>query len=290
MAVTRQPAKWFRDSVARGRANDGAREAYEAAYRDAELAYLRQAVIDMRRLATGYEARDGFSLKRSELARLGALQLAKLKGNVQMFRREMSQPHIKVRARTKAQREALDQHTGAKNVVGRKFYIVHVEKPETTKIKIEVPKRGFPRVVEQRKFGAVTRTAKYFYFDDYGPKPVTFSDVAKIVPKMLEDMPEGHYVFVSSNYGAISTWMEKSVILRAIRSDWMGYDKFKRGREDRDSRGLAETLVGFKFVGTSEREADRESDEREKRRRAATIEKARAKARRAYAKKKARKQ
>ena len=265
MARTAQPAKWFRDSVARGRAN-GTEEA-EAAFRDREIEYLKAAIRDMRKLAKGYEAKDGYTLHRQDLTRLSGRKLAYLKGNVQMFRREMSQPHKIVRPRTAAQRKALDTHTGAKRVKGRKVYVVHVEKPETTDIKIETPKGKPPRVVEKRKFGAVTRTAKFFYFTDYtrnGERPATMAQIEKLLPKMLADMPAGNYVFVSSNYGNISTWMDRDVLLRAIRRDWMAYDKRPRSSEERDSRGLAETLVGFRFVGT-DAQADKELDDRQKR-------------------------
>ena len=260
-----QPAKWFRESVARGRATDT--ESLEASRRKQELKYLRDAVMDLRKFFKGYEAKDGYSLKPAALARISGAKLRRLKDDAKQLHREMSQPFVVARPRSGESKKAFATHTREKMDKRRKAYIVHVTDPKHTKVKAEKRKsvkgRKRPaRVKETLEIADVKRVNRYYYFSDYGPAPLSMDEVYKLVDKMMPDLPKGFYAFMSRSYGNISMSMDRNRLLREIQSTWMVYDKFKDMPGEKDSRGLAEDLIGLRLVATTVAGADLEYNNR----------------------------
>lgn len=260
-----QPAKWFRDSVARGRATDT--ESIEAGRRKQLLKSLRDSLVDVRRFFKGYEAKDGYSLKHGSLSRLTGAKLHRLKEDAKQLHREMSQPHLIVRPRTVESKRALATHTRVKPDKRRKAYVVHVTDPKHTTVSVEKrkPKKGRKRparVKEVLQVEDVKRVNRYYYFADYGPVPQSMEEIYKLVDVMMPDLPKGHYAFMSRNYGNISMSMDRNRLLREIQSTWMVYDKFKGAPGEKDSRGLAEDLIGLRLVATTVAGADLEYNNR----------------------------
>ena len=267
MAV-RRVSKWFRDSLRRGRAGMDERgfapfDAKETAWRKSQTRYLHDAVVELRRHFKGFEARDGYSLKSGALARLPLGRYEKIRRLALELRRELASPHKVVRPRSAKSKSVLYKHTRALMVKGRKSFIVHVPRPETTRVKVVGKKKK--RVSETRFVRGGRVETDYFYFADYARRaPRTIEEILRLTEKMLKDMPRGHYVMLSSQHGYIGAGMDKRLLLRAIEVDWLGYDAAPDPYSGvRDSRGLAETLIGFTRVASTADGARREYQERQ---------------------------
>lgn len=258
--VTPRAAKWYRESVAKGRRLG--RETDEAAWRRKQLKKLRDDVSLLRQHYKGFEARDGYSMQPGKLARLTPGRLNKLKLLARETHRELSQPYVVKRARSKKSKAALYKHTRAVKVKGRKTFLVHVPKPETTQVEVVGTKRKRVREVRKVKGGRVEE--QFFYFADYAKRaPKTMAQILRITERMLKDMPRGQYVMLSSTYGHIGTGMDRRLLLQAIETDWLGYDAAPDPRAGRkESRGLAATLIGYKLVATTADGSRREYEER----------------------------
>lgn len=260
MAVTRA-AKWFRQSVARGRARGT--ESDEAAFRRRELKSTRDSIVKLRSLYSGFEARDGYSLKPEKLARLPPQRLSKIKSRIRQYHVETSMPYKLVRPRSIAAYDALTRHTGAKRVKGRKAFVVHVAKPETTRVKVIIHKptrkRKTPRATVQitRKLKGARSIDRTYFFRDYSRRKIrSMADIADAVRRMVAELPRGYYCMISSDYGVISTPMPRDRLIEQVELEWSQYDV--RGHD----RGLAATLLGIKRVAMIGDEADREYEQR----------------------------
>ena len=236
------------------------REPEEAAFRAHEIRYLTDAIRQLRTFYRGFEARDGYALKPVTVARLSNALRDRITKMAKHLRRELASAHVIVRPRTTKSARALDKHTGSKPDGRRKLYVVHVEKPEVTRIRIQRgKKKSSPaHVQEVRKIKGGRFEARYFYFADYAKQmPVTMDGIYKIAERMLIDMPPGHYVMVSSEHGFIGTPMHKNLLLTQIVEEWSQYEKYGQ-----TGQGLARSLIGFRMVATTEDGARREYRER----------------------------
>lgn len=223
----------------------------------------------------GFEARNGYRLTGRKIP---AAKLRKLQVRARELRREMSQPYKVVRPRTKAATAALYRHTRAQRVKGRKSFLVHVAKPENTTI--EIVGRKVKRVREVRRVVGARVEQQHFYFADYGPAPKTMRAIERLARKMLPDMPRGRYVFSSGVYGDIGTSFDRDDLLYELRERWSIYDAAPSPETAmRESRGLAATLVGFRFVATTAEGARRQYAQRLSRRLRYQMAKAKAKGR-----------
>ena len=235
------------------------REAQEAAFRAHEIRYLIDATRQLRTFYRGFEARDGYALKPVTVARLSNAQRDRITKMAKHLRRELASAHVIVRPRTTKSARALDKHTGSKPSARRKAYVVHVEKPESTRIRIQRgKKKSSPaHIQEVRKIKGGRFEARYFYFADYAKRmPVTMDGILKVAKRMIVDMPLGFYVMLSNEHGFIGTPMHKNLLLKQLVDEWSQYEKYGTGT------GLARSLIGFRMVSTTEDGARREYRER----------------------------
>jgi hypothetical protein len=249
--VIKTPAKWFRESVKRGQRNEEV-EYNERERREREIKYLKGSIQFLRPLVKGFDAKDGYSLDRKKLVRLTGKKLQKLRDISAQFRREMSQPHKVVKVRDKKKIAALEKYTGAKRIVGRKAFVVHVVDPDNTEVKITSSKKGPAHFETIRKFGKSTISERYFLFSDYQKRqPMTMKEIERLVrTKMMPDMPAGFYFFYSKDYGLINGSVERDALVQELQEHWLTYDKFTT-RSTTDDRGLAESLLGFRWFKTA---------------------------------------
>lgn len=228
---------------------------------------LRASIKVVRQHFTGFDAKRGYSLSPAKLAKLTPKRLEKLKEHARQLRREMATPHKIVHPRDRAATEALYAHTGAKRIKGRKKFVVHTAKPDTTTIEMVGTKKK-KRVREVRKVAGARVEQQYFYFANYGRgTPRSMVSIRKRAAKMLKDMPPGYYVMKSKDYGNISVAMHRDELLEKIEADWLKYDaapqKTSRDLAKRkDSRGLPEDLIGFTLVALTEDGSRREYAQR----------------------------
>ena len=223
---------------------------YRAATGKADVAYIRESVKELRQFYTGFEARDGFSLRLDNLRRMSRKRYDRIRRMARQIRIEKSAAHVILAPRTPAERAALVKHTGAPAERNRKAWVVHVPNDRTTVVLRT--RKGVTRVVEVSKKSGAASKREYFYFTDYrrgGRRPKTMQAIYDTTKRMLNDMPEGLYLFVSRDFGFIASAMYKSEILREIERNWLIYDKFAIDRPD--SRGLAESLIGFARISTT---------------------------------------
>lgn len=246
----------------------------ESRRRDSEVEYIHDAIEQLRHYYTGFEAPDGYSLARRKIVRMPRGRIDRVKRLIAQIRRELTGTHVEVRVRTPEKKAALYRHTGERVEEGRKVFIVHVARPDITKVKVRASgvkiikvkgrkrKRRTPATVEEEQdVGGVRMYQRYFMFADYTKRrPITMDGILALVDRMLPDMPAGRYVFVSSVYGLISTAMNRDDLINRIERDWMMYDRIK-GDEN-----LAGTLLGFALIATTPEGSRREYTERMSRR------------------------
>lgn len=281
------PSPWFKTAIKQARELDADGDSIGAQLVrqkiELEKEYLKESIKLLRKHYTGYEAKDGYSLK--DVVKLPADRLNKVKKYAPRIRAEISSPFVEVRPRSTRTRESVARFAGIDSAElrgkhRRKIFVVHDEKPETAKVRL-VTRTHVTRIKTKGK----TRTKKtqhvnveishvvkggqtadrYFLFTDYSAAPVTtFEDVEELTRKMLRFMPNGYYVFVSSRFGSIHATMKKQAILRQIRDYFLDYDKLP-GKGIKDNRGLAETLTGYKLVSTTAEGASKFSADKQTR-------------------------
>lgn len=154
MAGKKQPAPWFRDSVARQRDLEAkafaakSDEAFahwiekaeaEVVRRDREKIYLKEAIRTARKYVHGFEARDGFTLR--DITQLRGPKLGRLRRTVGILRQEEAQPHVTKVVHSTRQKKALESHTGQRDIPGRFRYIVYTDHPAETTVHIHTPKK-----------------------------------------------------------------------------------------------------------------------------------------------------
>lgn len=237
-----------------------------------QVSRLRASIKVVRQHFTGFDPKHGYSLSSAKLAKLTPARQKKLQYRARELRRELAAPHKVVKVpRNIAARRALYKHTGAEKVRGRKTFVVHTARPENTEIKI-VGTKGRKRIREVRKVAGAEVEQQYFYFADYSKRqPRTMKEISRLTKRILKDMPPGRYVFLSKEFGHISTAMDRDDLLEQLRIKWHKYD-FEPDHlsddvaERKDSRGMAESLIGFSFVATTVAGSRREYAQRLSRR------------------------
>lgn len=253
-----------------------------------ESKYLSDSIKLLRKYSDGFDSADGFDL--SKLAHITPERIERVRKYAPLIREEIATSHIVVRPRSKASKESLIRHTGQDYLRGRRAFVVHTPDPEKTSVKF-IGKGKKPRRIEvQRKVKGGKVSETFFYIHDYdedvlGYTAVTFEDIAAVVEVMIDDMPNGWYVMVTSNHGAISAPMERDMLVQQIASRFMVYDKIPVGSH-KDDRKLADTVIGFKRVAATLAGAQKEYRVRLTARQKAEAfrKQQRAKSRRAYLK------
>lgn len=236
----KKPAGWYKKASPTKRA--------------ADVDYLKDSVRLIRKFYKGFDAKHGYSLRQSNIASFSNKKIERIRKLARQLRVETSSTYVVLRPRTKAQFAAVEKHTGAPRERGRKAYVVHVPNKKTSaKIKT---RKGVTSVVEVTKRTGAEARREYFYFKDYRPKtrPQTMKGIIARAKKMLKDMPPGFYTMVSRDYGNIGAAMHRDKLLEELDRTWLDYDRFKP--DQKDSRGLASSIVGFCRVSTTIEGAD----------------------------------
>ncbi|MGH8141025.1 MAG: hypothetical protein ACREU2_00690, partial [Steroidobacteraceae bacterium] len=179
--------------------------------------------------------------------------------------------HFKVvRPRSAHGRRALEAFTGQTIIPNRTGYVVPLSEPKKQSIELVTKtvtlkdKLGRPYKAKQTQVevttqrGRMTVYNRYFRFPE---TPITFDDVILMTRKMLRFMPRGWYVIETSTHGAISAPIRKDDLLGELANRFLVYDVLSGGG-GKDSRGLAETVVGYRLIGMTADDAHREYDAR----------------------------
>jgi hypothetical protein len=233
-----------------------------------EKTYLADSIKLIRRFVKGFEASNGYDLK--QVSHLNPAREEKVRRYAYQLRQEIASPHIEIVPRTSAARLAIEKHTGQSNIPGRKRFIIHTNRPETTKARVIYKTvtgreaRGRKRKIKtaslelEQKVKGGTLHDRYFYFPE---KPKTFNHIVKMTRKMLKSMPKGYYALQSSGHGTIGRSIPSELLIEELQDRYLGYDQFNI-QSTKDDRGLAESLTGFKLISFTVKGADREYSER----------------------------
>jgi hypothetical protein len=283
---TKSPAAWLRRLLAQRRqayegtiraidtGNELARKIYEKEIVDIDRAivleksYLADSIKLLRKYVNGFEAASGYDLHR--IAHLIPAREEKVRRYARQIRQEIASPHIEIVPRTAEALRAVKQHTGQSTIPNRKRFIIHTNKPETTKARV-VYKTVIVRNAKGRKRKVKTASLeidqtvkggqvqdRYFYFPE---SPKSFNHIIKMTRKMLKSMPKGYYTLQSANHGTIGRSIPSELLLEELQDRYVRYDVFDL-QNDKDDRGLAETITGFKLISFTVTGADREYKER----------------------------
>lgn len=287
-AAVSRPQNWFLD-IGEKRAEELSRRAeqkgdppwsldrvraYKRLKRISEADYLVRTVLGERDPKTGkrkgglrdyfvgFDAGDGFDMRHPE--NLPAKRAATIRKYGAYLHTLQSQPHIKIKPRTKGMRAALQERTG-QYLKRHKRYVYHTDKPTVTTVSY----RSGVLEEKQKITPQTTILRRYYFFRDYngGRQPRTFNAMVNITQKkMLREMPDVYYTFWTDLHGSIGAPFPKKSLLHELQRYENKYGTHK---------GFAEGLLGFVFQGTSD-QADSEYINRINRRTRRTQEKSQA--------------
>jgi hypothetical protein len=232
---------------------------------------LRQDVQELRKIFSGFEAKNGFDVRHPENWSAGRVAKARRYG-IRM-RQLKSSPHIIVRPRTQAQREALLRHV-AQPWPNQKAFIVHTPHPIGTVVDyVYEPERRFPfnvvvparlRVQLSKEIHGGTHMTQDFLFREIlgyqpglpGPGGMyrkgrnPWDDMIRATRALLPHMPkttmsartgeeeEAWYTFISMPHDSIGASIRYSEILNKLQEDFSQY---------RES--FAGLILGFRYQG-----------------------------------------
>lgn len=237
-------------AAARGKdlAAANAREALEKLKDDIRLA---------RKYFHGYEAEDGFDLRR-----LALLKSDKLKGmtrRVNQIRHTLASNYVIVHPRSDSARKALAREVN--RPITRAVKSVPVGVAPGTKIKIETKnKRSSIRLERITKSGAMWQEQTW-YFKDYASKKDRSLDtedgVSAAYERMIESgdlYPQGFYVLVTGEYGNVGAPGTMYGLQREMTRLFIRYET---------EPGKVKQFIAVRLVGFTESEALAEYDARE---------------------------
>lgn len=237
-----------------------------------KLRQLQADVKALRKIFTGFEAKDGFDARHPE--NWSAARVAKARRYGVRLHNLQSSPHVIVRPRSTAQREALLRHV-AQPWPNLKAFVVHTPHPANTQVEyVREPPRLLPfhvtlpgrvRVQLVKKIrGGAQLTRDYLFREILGYQPGLsgpggrfrkgrnpWEDMIHATRLMLPYMPdtaisaqtgkpeEAWYTFVSMPHDSIGAAIRKSDLLSVLRSDYSRY-----------SEGFAGLILGFRYQGS----------------------------------------
>ncbi len=210
--------------------------------RAVRVARLREAIIELRHITKGYDAKDGYSLAPHQLARITNAKYEKIRHDIVTLRDAVSRPYIEVVARSAR------QHQSAAQIAGRLFkkqrrYILHVPGPENVSANF---KDGVLTVTTKAK--GVNLFKGYYFFPR---KPRSWNDVLKMTRDvMASGMANGLYKVYNSIYGEIGEAVSRSKLLEVLEQVYSNYNQYLSG-----------TILGFIWRGTDYKQAERKSIE-----------------------------
>lgn len=225
----------------------------------------------MREFAHGFSSEDGYDVRKIRHWPKGRIEA--VNRAAALLREELASEHTLFTARTRDRQKAAQRYTRQSVLPKRKKYVVHVERPSDTRIRV---KAGTLEVATKVEGGY-----KIDQFFELPRKAKSFKDIAKMLKGkrgLLAKMPPGYYVIATSTHGNIAAPIPKERILSMLQQRYFGYDVYTAGRSVRDDRGLAEVVNGFRFTGAEFDDARRELYARRK----ARVEAARQRSRDKY--------
>lgn len=240
---SKRPAKWFFDigkELARERgfykpdADIEARANFLATKRELRVKTLSTNLKHLRKVFKGFDADAGYNLH--DIQSWPIQRVRKVDQYAEYLNHLRSQPFTIVRARNKAQKDALLEFTG-QTLPNQKAFVVHKPAEGDT---VEISRDGdiaIQRVLPEAK--GIVRSEYYLFSALLGWRPVTWDELYKATVEMLPLMPDGDYFIYSELHGEISTPHKKHMLPRLIL----------RMGEEYEERDFAGTIIGFKRVG-----------------------------------------
>lgn len=239
---SRAVSRWFSEigkDLARERgfykpnADPYERANYLATKRELRVKTIAENVKNLRKVFRGFDAESGFNLH--DMRSWPKARVKKVDQYAEYLNHLRSQPFTIVRARNRAQKDALLEFTG-QTLPNQKAFVVH--KPATDD-RVEITRDGdisITRVLPEDK--GIIRSEYYLFSALLGWRPVTWDDLYKATVDMLPLMPDGDYFIYSELHGEISTPHKKHMLPRLIQ----------RMGEEYEERDFAGTIIGFKRV------------------------------------------
>lgn len=271
----KKPAAWYRDLVAAEKSYKKSGDDFDAIVsrrnRLLEEKYISDSIKLLRQYSSNFGTKQGFDLKK--LRYIPESRLEDMKMYASILRAQLATPHILVRPRDELSKQALIAHTGQDDIPGRTVFAVHTMTPDKTKIRVVkstvVEKKRGKKIKRQIAQVETTQAVKggevldrYFYLSDYSDKkPTTFKQIIAITKKMLKDMPKGYYTLITSAHGNIAAPIVKELLMSQLRSRFALYD-LGPAITGRDQRGLAETVLGYKYISYRSSAAGKEYADR----------------------------
>lgn len=277
-SLKRPPAWWTNLSPAQRQYWRGYLHSALVGYTDSQ----GRAIPGLRELYTGFEAKDGFDIRRIET------WSATLKNRVREAAGSLhlitNNPFKVVDARTQVRKRALIRFTGQAPTpqhAPKKFAVPLSSTNQTVHF---VPDKKFGERAEifQTAKGARLRTRRYLFNEITGHQPQTFKQMIRVTRKLIETLPkDGNYLFLTTQ-GTVGTLMYRDFILDELRHYFEAYENPQTRTEHKI--GFAGNLIGFEWHGDEDeaeriyiakelRKSARSSRRRKERKRASNFEK-----------------
>ncbi len=209
------------------------------------VARAREAILELRQVTHGYDAKDGFSLAPHQLARISNAKYEKLRGDIVTLRDARSRPHVDVVPRSERQRKSVTAVAG-QLFKKQKRFILHVPTADNVSAAFE---DGVLRVTT--KATGVDLYKGYYFFPR---KPRSWEDVIAMTKEVMRTgMKEGLYKVYNSIYGEIGEAVSRSKLLQVLEEVYTNYNQYLSG-----------TILGFIWRGTDYKQAERKSIEGQK--------------------------
>jgi hypothetical protein len=163
-------------------------------------------------------------------------------------RAELARPNVVYKPHNAKSRAALSIYTGKKVTRKQKKVIIHTDGRET---KIRV-RDGVVQTVRESVNADGTKHISvqrdhYFLFKR---KPKTWRGIESQAVKTVKTLPAGMYMVMSSNHGLIGVPTNRDSLLDTMQ-EW--HNKYG-GNVSKE--GMAETIIGFRWVGTNYKQSD----------------------------------
>jgi hypothetical protein len=235
------PTKWWREPFGERRLKkDDNAEYLISQARKERLGYIQDAIRELRTVAKGYEARDGYPLDSRKLVRISQSSYDKIRRDILKIRDAKSRPYIEVKPRSTRQKKSTIQKTG-EVLKGQKVYFYH----DTTgtgstaefvdgNLQIKTP------------VGKTLLFTRYYYFPR---RPRSWGDIEKMTQDLMRTgMRSGLYRMYNSIYGEIGESNELSQLMDVLQSVYSNYGKWLSG-----------TLLGWVWTGDTFESSQRRS-------------------------------
>ena len=191
----------------------------EPVARSSKLLSLKLAIKELRRVYTGFDAKDGYNL--ANLKALDSQRARKVEALTTYLRTLKSRPAKPVRARVERSKKALREHTGQRHRQ-QKVFLVHTDKPDKTRVRVRQPRVETETLYTGKDGKEHTRTQRDYYFL-FPKKLVVWDDILTATEKLIDKLKPGYYRIVSSLYGPVGSPMNRDNLLRNMQASFDSY-------------------------------------------------------------------